>query len=74
MGPGYPANSVGGPDGNVQLPMVARHSAMLGGSEEVDANAYRPLPAAAAHYGGQYSSLYGSAALSTAPQVSGFLV
>lgn len=45
---------------------------MLGGSEEVDA--YRPLPSAAAHYGGQYSSLYGSTALSTATQVSGFLL
>lgn len=44
---------------------------MLGGSQEADVGGYRAHPPAAAHYGGQYSSVYGSAALSSAQQVSG---
>jgi len=43
---------------------------MLGGSQEADAGGYRAHPQAVAHYGGQYSSVYGSAALSGAQQVS----
>lgn len=54
--------------------MGSRHSSMLVGSEEVDASGYRAHPSAAAHYGGQYSSIYGSAALSSAPQVCLFLL
>lgn len=46
---------------------------MLGASQEADAaGGYRTHPSAPAHYGGQYSSVYGSAALSGAPQVKGY--
>lgn len=44
---------------------------MLGGSQEAEMGGYRAHPSAAAHYGGQYGSLY-SAALSNSQQVSGF--
>ncbi|XP_042983456.1 protein SHORT ROOT IN SALT MEDIUM 1 isoform X1 [Carya illinoinensis] len=66
LGPAYSASSLGGPDGGSQ---AARHSSMLGGSLEADVGGYRTHPPAAAHYGGQYSSVYGLAALSSAQQV-----
>ncbi|XP_012568287.1 protein SHORT ROOT IN SALT MEDIUM 1 isoform X2 [Cicer arietinum] len=44
---------------------ASRHSGILGGSQ--DADAYR-AHASVAQYGGQYSSVYGSSALSTAQQ------
>lgn len=44
---------------------------MLGGSQETDGGGYRAHPSAATHYGGQYSSVYGAAALGSAQQVSG---
>lgn len=49
---------------------ASRHSAILGGSQDVDVGGYRAHTSAAAQYGGQYSSVYGSAALSSAQQVS----
>lgn len=51
-----------------QHSVASRHSTILGGSQDVDVGGYRP--SAAAQYGGQYSSVYGSAALSSAQQVS----
>lgn len=45
---------------------------MLSGSQEADAGGYRHHSAATAHYGGQYSSVYGSAALTGVSQVRGF--
>lgn len=69
MGPTYSASSVGVPDGGGSH--AARHSSMLGGSQEADVGGYRTHPPATAHYGGQYSSVYGLAALSSAQQVSG---
>lgn len=45
---------------------------MLGGSQEVEIGGYRGHPSSAAHYGGQYSSLY-SSALSSSQQVCGFI-
>jgi hypothetical protein len=71
LGPSYSSNSVGGPDGGSQQSLASRHTSMLGGSQEADAGGYRTHPQAVAHYGGQYSSVYGSAALSGAQQVSG---
>jgi len=47
---------------------------MLVGSQEADVGGYRPHTSTAAHYGGQYSSVYGSAALSGAQQVNGLLL
>lgn len=52
--------------------MASRHSSMLSGSQEADAGGYRHHSAATAHYGGQYSSVYGSAALTGVSQVRGF--
>ncbi|GMP92431.1 hypothetical protein CsSME_00042660 [Camellia sinensis var. sinensis] len=69
--PAYAGSSVGGPDGTSQLSMASRHSSMLGGPQESDITGYRGHPSAGAHYGGQYSSVYGSAALSSGQQVSG---
>lgn len=43
---------------------------MLAASQEVDTvGGYRTHTSAPANYGGQYGSVYGSAALSVAPQV-----
>lgn len=64
LGANYSGSSVGGHD-VTQHSVASRHSAILGGQQEVDVAGYRP-----AQYGGQYSSVYGSAALSSAPQVS----
>lgn len=64
LGANYSAGSVGGHD------VASRHSAILGGSQEVDVAGYRAHTSTAAQYGGQYSSVYGSAALSSAQQVS----
>ncbi|KAI7994060.1 Protein SHORT ROOT IN SALT MEDIUM 1, partial [Camellia lanceoleosa] len=69
--PAYAGSSVGGPDGSSQLSMASRHSSMLGGPQESDITGYRGHPSTGAHYGGQYSSVYGSAALSSGQQVSG---
>lgn len=44
---------------------------MLGGSQEPD-GAYRAHPSSTAHYGGQYSSVYGSTALTGGSQVGDF--
>lgn len=52
--------------------MASRHSLMLSGSQEAEAGGFRAHSAATAHYGGQYSSVYGSAALSGVSQVRGF--
>ncbi|XP_058777326.1 protein SHORT ROOT IN SALT MEDIUM 1 isoform X1 [Vicia villosa] len=63
----YSGASVGGHDA-AQHSAASRHSGILGSSQEADAGNYR-AHSAVAQYGGQYSSVYGSAALSTAPQV-----
>lgn len=72
LGPAYPGSSVGGPEGASQPSMSSRHSSMLGGAKEADMSGYRGHPSAGAHYGGQYSSVYSSAGLSSGQQVSGF--
>ena len=74
MGAAYSGSTVGGPDGGSQHSLAARHSSMLVGSQEADVGGYRPHTSTAAHYGGQYSSVYGSAALSGAQQVNGLLL
>ncbi|RZC24418.1 protein SHORT ROOT IN SALT MEDIUM 1-like [Glycine soja] len=66
LGANYSGSSVGGHDAG-QHSVASRHSTILGGSQDVDVGGYRP--SAAAQYGGQYSSVYGSAALSSAQQV-----
>lgn len=71
MGAGYSGSSVGGPDGGAQMSLASRHSSILGSSQEADVGGYRALPSVSAHYGGQYSSIYGTAALSATQQVSG---
>ncbi|KAL6958862.1 hypothetical protein U1Q18_040209 [Sarracenia purpurea var. burkii] len=71
LGPGYSASSVGGPNGGSQLSMASRHSSMLGGRQESDITGYRAHPSAGAHYGRPYSSVNGSAALSSSQQVAG---
>ncbi|CAK8536683.1 unnamed protein product [Lathyrus sativus] len=63
----YSGPSVGGHDA-AQHSAASRHSGILGNSQEADVGNYRAHNAVA-QYGGQYSSVYGSAALSTAPQV-----
>ncbi|CAL5188797.1 unnamed protein product [Lathyrus oleraceus] len=63
----YSGASVGGHDA-AQHSAASRHSGILGSSQEADVGNYR-AHTAVAQYGGQYSSVYGSAALSTAPQV-----
>lgn len=45
---------------------------MLGASQEAEVGGYRSHTSAAPHYGGQYSSVYGSTSLSGAQQVSDF--
>lgn len=74
LGAAYTGSTVGGPDGGSQHSLATRHSSMLVGSQEADVGGYRPHTSTAAHYGGQYSSVYGSAALSGAQQVSGLLL
>lgn len=69
LGANYSGSAVGGHDVG-QHSVAARHSTMLGGSQEVEVAGYRAHSSTAAQYGGQYSSVYGSAALSSAPQVS----
>ncbi|KAH1264622.1 Cell division cycle and apoptosis regulator protein 1 [Glycine max] len=66
LGGNYSGSSVGGHDVG-QHSVASRHSTILGGSQDVDVGGYRP--SAATQYGGQYSSVYGSAALSSAQQV-----
>ncbi|XP_027914489.1 protein SHORT ROOT IN SALT MEDIUM 1 isoform X1 [Vigna unguiculata] len=68
LGANYSGSSVGGHDVG-QHSVASRHSTMLGGSQEVDVSGYRAHTSTAAQYGGQYSSVYGSAALSSAQQV-----
>lgn len=53
-----------------QHSVASRHSTILGGSQEVDVSGYRAHTSTTAQYGGQYSSVYGSAALSSAQRVS----
>ena len=53
-----------GPDGgDSQMSLSSRHSAILGGR-----------PSAGAHYGGQYTSMYGSVAVSSALQVGEHMI
>ncbi|KAI3812370.1 hypothetical protein L1987_17077 [Smallanthus sonchifolius] len=54
---GQSAFGQSGPDGASQLSMASRHSALLGSH-----------PSAGAHYGGQYTSVYGSTAHNSALQ------
>ncbi|GFS39133.1 ATP/GTP-binding protein family [Actinidia rufa] len=68
LGSAYSGSSVGGPDGGS---MSSRHLSMLGGPQESDITGYRGHPSSGAHYGGQYSSVYGSTALSSGQQVPG---
>ncbi|MED6148926.1 hypothetical protein PIB30_057587 [Stylosanthes scabra] len=68
LGSNFTGASVGGHDVG-QHSVASRHSAILGASQEVDVAGYRPQSSTAAHYGGQYSSVYGSAALSSGQQV-----
>ena len=53
------------------MSLSSRHSSILGNSQEAEVGGYRALPSVSAHYGGQYSSIYGTAALSATQQVSG---
>ncbi|XWS34124.1 hypothetical protein CRYUN_Cryun21dG0013100 [Craigia yunnanensis] len=69
LGAGYSGRSVGGPDGGAQMSLSSRHSSILGSSQEAEVGRYRALPSVSAHYGGQYSSIYGTAALSATQQV-----
>ncbi|XP_062111555.1 protein SHORT ROOT IN SALT MEDIUM 1 [Humulus lupulus] len=69
LGSAYSGSTVGGPDGGSQLSISSRHTSMLGASQEADAAAYRAHPSTTAHYGGQYGSLYSSAALTGVSQV-----
>ncbi|KAJ0110711.1 hypothetical protein Patl1_02641 [Pistacia atlantica] len=55
-------------EGSSQVSFSSRHSSMLGTSQEAEVGGYRGHTAAAPHYGGQYSSVYGSVALSGAQQ------
>ncbi|XP_047171820.1 protein SHORT ROOT IN SALT MEDIUM 1 isoform X1 [Vigna umbellata] len=68
LGANYSGSSVGGHDVG-QHSVANRHSTILGGSQEVDVSGYRAHTSTTAQYGGQYSSVYGSAALSSAQQV-----
>lgn len=71
MGSGYSSSSVGGPDGGAQMSLSSRHSSILVSSQDTEVGGYRALPSVSAHYGGQYSSIYGTSALSATQQVSG---
>ncbi|XP_068462614.1 protein SHORT ROOT IN SALT MEDIUM 1 isoform X1 [Phaseolus vulgaris] len=68
LGANYSGSSVGGHDVG-QHSVASRHSTILGGSQEVDVSGYRAHTSTGAQYGGQYSSVYGSVALSSAQQV-----
>ncbi|XP_019460840.1 PREDICTED: cell division cycle and apoptosis regulator protein 1 isoform X2 [Lupinus angustifolius] len=68
LGANYSGASVGGHDVG-QHSVAGRHSTILGASQEADAAGYRPHTSTAAQYGGQYSSVYGSASLNSAQQV-----
>lgn len=76
MAAAYSASAGGGPDDSSQLSMASRHQSMLGGGSSHEAadigGGYRAHPSAATHYGGQYSSVYSSSALSST-QVGNFL-
>ncbi|XWS23169.1 hypothetical protein CRYUN_Cryun29cG0098000 [Craigia yunnanensis] len=69
LGAGYSGSSIGGPDGGAQMSLSSRHSSILGNSQEAEVGGYRALPSVSAHYGGQYSSIYGTAALTVTQQV-----
>ncbi|XP_061366325.1 protein SHORT ROOT IN SALT MEDIUM 1 isoform X2 [Gastrolobium bilobum] len=69
LGANYSGGSVGGHDVG-QHSVASRHSTILGGSQEVDVGGYRAHTSTAPQYGGQYSSVYGSAALSSAQPLS----
>lgn len=73
MGTAYSGTSVGGTDGSSQISLSSRHASMLSASQEAEIGGYRAHPSAAVHYGGQYGSLYGSAALSGTQQVDGLI-
>ncbi|MCH96256.1 cell division cycle and apoptosis regulator protein 1, partial [Trifolium medium] len=62
----YSGASVGGHDATPHS-AASRHSGILGSSQDADVGSYR-AHTAVAQYGGQYSSVYGSAAMSTAQQ------
>ncbi|GAU37649.1 hypothetical protein TSUD_220750 [Trifolium subterraneum] len=62
----YSGASVGGHDATPHS-AASRHSGILGSSQDADVGSYRAHNAVA-QYGGQYSSVYGSAAMSTAQQ------
>ncbi|XP_045810628.1 protein SHORT ROOT IN SALT MEDIUM 1 isoform X1 [Trifolium pratense] len=62
----YSGASVGGHDATPHS-AASRHSGVLGSSQDADVGSYR-AHTAVAQYGGQYSSVYGSAAVSTAQQ------
>ncbi|KAE8658870.1 ATP/GTP-binding family protein, putative isoform 2 [Hibiscus syriacus] len=66
---GYSGSSVGGPNGGAQMPLSSRHSSILGSSQDAEVGGYRAHTSVSAHYGGQYSSIYGTAALSATQQV-----
>ncbi|KAI9112926.1 hypothetical protein K1719_016040 [Acacia pycnantha] len=68
LGSGYSGGTVGGPDVG-RHSVASWHSAILGTSQEVYVSGYQAHSSTAAQYGGQYSSVYGSAALSSAQQV-----
>ncbi|GAU51142.1 hypothetical protein TSUD_240810 [Trifolium subterraneum] len=62
----YSGASIGGHDATPHS-AASRHSGILGSSQDADVGSYRAHNAVA-QYGGQYSSVYGSAAMSTAQQ------
>ncbi|KAK8564596.1 hypothetical protein V6N12_036716 [Hibiscus sabdariffa] len=51
------------------MSLSSRHSQILGSSQDAEVGGYRVHPSVSAHYGGQYSSIYGTAALSATQQV-----
>ncbi|KAL8142335.1 hypothetical protein V2J09_015367 [Rumex salicifolius] len=66
----YPGSSSSGPDASSQLGMNSRHPSIISASREQDIGGYRSHPSGSGPYGGQYSSLYGAASLSSSQQVS----
>jgi hypothetical protein len=70
LGSAYPGSSAGVPEAASQQSMAARHASMLGGAaKETDLSGYRGHASAGTHYGGQYSSVYNSAGLTSGQQV-----
>lgn len=69
LGSGYSGNTVGLTEGSTQVSLSSRHSSILGASQEAEVGGYRSHSSVAPHYGGQYSSVYGSGSLSAPQQV-----